>query len=48
MWGSNSATLLRKDMEDDFALACVFDSVVGIEDAAIYEESRQWHRRIWA
>jgi hypothetical protein len=41
-------TLLRKDMRDDFALACVFDSVAGVEDATIYEESRKRHHRIWA
>ena len=29
-------TLLRKDMGDDFALACMFGSVVGVEDATMY------------
>lgn len=29
-------TLLGKDMGDDFALACVFGSVAGVEDAAMY------------
>ena len=29
-------TLLRKDMRDDFAFACVFGSVAGVEDAATY------------
>jgi hypothetical protein len=29
-------TLLRKGMGNDFALACVFGSVVGVEDAAMY------------